>query len=223
MLFRAVAALILILTVAGCTAPGPTALPSSEPKPPATASPNLEPAVTQLVLGTKALEFVADDGTTLTRYDWFDDPTVVIDALTKLFGSAPQEVPHAGNPEEPPSIGHEWGGFSIIVSEGQPQPPAISSVRATTTISSLAGIAIRTPSGITTDSSATDVEAVVPSGQDRMEFEGHLWVWHETDPELVPSPYDPATDATISVLVRVDLNGDGVDFIAAPAHDLFEH
>lgn len=115
-----IAALLLSLavTLTGCvggTAPAPAPASTSMPTPSAVAEPVDTPTtVTTLVARADVLELHDASGAIVGRFDYADSPDEAIDALTVVFGRAPDsEHRDAVSMHTPPRVLHTWGALTL--------------------------------------------------------------------------------------------------------------
>ena len=115
------AAISLMLALAACVGPTPTPTPTPDaatPRPTPTATPTAEPVdplttVTTLVARPESL--VLDDaaGDEILSLDYLTPAAPAIEALTTVFGAAPEDEEYPGNSHFPPTTAHRWGGFEL--------------------------------------------------------------------------------------------------------------
>ncbi|MEL4319179.1 hypothetical protein WJX64_09200 [Leifsonia sp. YIM 134122] len=120
----ALLSIIAALTLAGC-APSPsssepvadrtpTAAASATPAPAPEPTAATELAAALIAFTAEAITVFAEDGTTLSSYDYYQEPQQIIDGLTTVFGGAPVETFHAASGHLTDRAERDWGGFTLI-------------------------------------------------------------------------------------------------------------
>lgn len=221
---RCAAAAALTLALAGCTfgnstdrSTPPSPVPSSSSSTdPATSTPEPGAAVAELVLDGSGFSLVDADGDVDFTHHWADEVGPAVVALEAAIGHPPVMgfEEHSG--------GHladfdryEWDGLTLGDAVGLEKPrtdyflPSWIEATAPT----IAGIAVRTTSGVTVGSPVTSVVAIEPRLREQ---------WTETSPVVYkvdavdPAVLDMETEATDTVGAFADPADATIERLRAP-------
>ena len=195
--------------------------PSVSPTAPATVEPvdeeDPDPEAATILLRTDFFAVLDDDGAVMQQFDYFDDPTAAIAALTEVFGSAPTVTAFEGHTHQWPGNAYAWDGFSIVDWVGGPGIAYGEDFAVTAGSAVVRGLAVETVGGITVGSS--DAQIVAAGGLvQSFSYEGTSATWYQldvqpgTDPEWAEFQGGPK----IYVNAAVDIAGGPVTLLTAP-------
>ncbi|KRB39027.1 hypothetical protein ASD93_03625 [Microbacterium sp. Root180] len=186
-------AAVLVLGLTGCTAtevaaPSPTTSRSAEaPVATPTPTPTTEPDLTAVVLSATELILVDEQGDTAALLDFHSaDPAAFAEALSAAAGVDAVETTTPGGFEGAEfTTEYEWDGLLISRSYSDECLPQCQSVYLSVDGSHVAGIPIRTASGISVGDSLAEAQALgaqqTPNG----------WAAEPEDPALIDSESNP--------------------------------
>lgn len=217
---RLAAATLVALALAGCTA-GNAADPTTSVPAPSyaaqpTSTPEPEPAIAELVIAGGGFTLVDADGEVDFTHHWADEVGPAVAALEEAIGVAPE----VGFEEH--SGGHladfdryDWDGLTLGDAVGLEKPRTDYFLPSwlEATAPSIAGIAVRSTSGVTVGSPVTAVVAIEPHLREH---------WPETSPVIYkvdavdPALLDVETEATDTVGAFADPADTTIERLRAP-------
>lgn len=210
----AVPMVVLILAMTGCTtaevaAPTPTPSRSNE-APTATPTPTPEPDLTAVLVSATELWLVDEHGETEARLSFHgEDPASFVDALGAAAGVDAVESTSPGGFEGAEfTTEHEWDGLRLSSPYSTACLPECLSVVLVVDGSHVAGIPIRTASGISVGDTIEEAQALGAK-----QTPGLLWAAEPEDPARIDSTTDPTG---VVVLDLDEAGGEIVSFRAAP-------
>jgi hypothetical protein len=216
-------AVVALAAVAGCTPSAAPATPAPAPSPSAsgtpTPSPSRLPVAERLVVDSQSLTVLADDGTALQSFTYFDPAADVVAALATLFAADP-EVEDVQPYEGYPFTQYEWPGFSLNDSIQEPDGVYYVNFRIQITAATLNGIALETVEDISVGDDPLPIEAAHP---DDVEHFTAPNIGHETfivtvDRRALPDWVDDHGTQEVSFVVSVFGSvGGTVEHIYAPS------
>ena len=155
--------IVALATMAGCTAP--TAGTSPTPSAPASGTPSPTPTPTpvaeRLTVDSQSITLLADDGSILQSFTYFEPVDGVLSAFTALFAAEPV-VENIEPYEGYPYTRYEWPGVSLNDSAQETDGVYYVNFRIEITTATLNGIALETVEGIAVGDDPLPLEAAHP-------------------------------------------------------------
>lgn len=220
---RLAAATLVALALAGCTAGNAADPTTSVPAPSSysaqpTSTSEPEPAIAELVIAGGGFTLVDADGEVDFTHHWADEVGPAVAALEEAIGVAPE----VGFEEH--SGGHladfdryDWDGLTLGDAVGLEKPRTDYFLPSwlEATAPSIAGIAVRSTSGVTVGSSVASVVTIEPHLREDW-ADASMTVVYKVDP-VDPGLVDSTTEATDMVGAFADDADMTIERLRAPA------
>ena len=196
-------------------APSATSTTSSTAEP--EAEEEAEPAPATILLRTDFFAVLDEDDVVMQQFDYFDDPTAAIAALTEVFGGEPTVTAFEGYTHQWPGNQYSWDAFSIIDWVGGGGIAYGEDYAVTARSAVVRGLSVETVGDITVGSTEAQLGAAGALVQG-FSYEGTTATWYEldgrpaTDPEWAGWEGGPR----IYVNAAVDAAGGPVTQLTAP-------
>jgi hypothetical protein len=147
--------------------------PSPTPTPTSSAAPEADPeqqAEADAVLVTaESITVLADDGTLLAAFDYFQPTEQVVDGLTAAFGLTPaSERFEGGEGHATPSTVWDWDGFHLNDTDYAGNPPFYPNHWVRVLENDVNGVQIETVDGVRVGDDAAAIEARYPDTSSRI-------------------------------------------------------
>lgn len=148
----------LALSLAGCASTGPAAAPNPTAESPAPEAGAPVSAAARIVISSAGFTILAEDGTELGAYGYFDaDSAPAIAALTDAFGAEPAVTQAPAKNQTDVVDTHDWSGFALIDPSTAPSFPVTSNFRVLVSVEQSGGVAIQTADGVSVGMPSSDV------------------------------------------------------------------
>jgi hypothetical protein len=155
---------VVLLALVGCAPqPAPVTAPTTTTPSPTTTP---DPVAERIVIRAESIAVIADDGSTLSEFDYFQPAEDVVPVLDAVLGisAVEQETNGAGDVVTT----YDWGGLELIDDASAVEAPYYSDLFFAASADAIGGIAIETVDGVQVGDAGPELEARYPDESHRV-------------------------------------------------------
>ncbi len=182
---------------AGEAAPTPTAS-TSAPTPAPT------PLVDRIVISGEAITVVADDGTTLASYDYFQPTAEVVVGLAAYLGDPVDTRVEGGGDESTPATLHDWEGLQLYDTDQVEEAPYWPNHQVRLNGPMSGDVALATAGGIAVGDAFADIDMTGAGQPVEYVVEESGLTYRSFPIEIVALPPGPGTGDAPTLSLQVD-------------------